>query len=1059
MSRLPTGTITFVFTDIEGSTELWERCPEAMRQTLAQHDTCLRAAIEDHGGHVFKTIGDAFCAAFARATDSLHAAIAVQQRVRALQLSPASAAAEIALKVRVALHTGAAEERENDYFGSTLSRVKRLLDVGHGGQVLLSQTTRDLVQNDLPPGVSLRDLGVHRLRHLLRPEHIYQLLHPDLPADFAPLRSIRILSHNLPQQVTRFVGREREMVEIKQYLATTRLLTLTGTGGAGKTRLALQVTAELFSQYEDGIWLVELAALADPALVPEAVATALAARPEPGRALTQTLVEALQPRQLLLILDNCEHLLAACACLVHTLLQTCPHLRVLATSRERLNIPGEQTYRVPSLTTPDPNERPATLVGPELVAAMTQFEAVQMFIDRAALVEPGFSLTGKNAAAVAQVCHRLDGIPLAIELAVARLKVLSVEQMAPRLNDIFRLLPVGSPAALPRQQTLRALIDWSYDLLSEAERTLLGRLSVFVGGFTLEAAEAVTGGEVEGGGHGEGIEPDAVLDLLGQLVEKSLVLADEEEGGRYQLQETIRQYASEKLWEAGEGVIARFRYRGWFLQFAERALAQSEGAGRATSLQQLVTEYDNLRSALGPAARAHPKRDRGGERDDLPLHAPRLARWGRVVQGLVTAFRRLGRREGALGLLEDYLILCQTEDNAPCLARAYTLKGTVLKIDGGRSAAASSQEMYERAIALCEARGLPDWIAQAQSHLAYDLAEAGVNLERAEALARASLGQGEPEAPDPQWWGGEKPKTVVRRTYGALMWFAMRRADWAAFKGAFQASLAWGGPYALPLTYMLEHIEARHQRQGTAAEFRDLCRYLEAEYARAGLETPLQQWYLEPATSLPLPGALCLQEEFEGEGLHASLQWQDSTERSRMDQVARPGWLGLYPAEQCDLWPGTNFNAPRLVATVEGDYVAQTCVELGQPINVFAGLVVWSDEQHFARLELRPYSQHEARVTLEACVGGEFRPIGRGQCGQHRMWLRFERIGDDLRGLCSADGEEWMDCGTVRLPRRDPEQVGLVAIFQGPGAHAWFDTFLLWGETGVDEATREDAER
>jgi predicted ATPase/class 3 adenylate cyclase len=569
MPDLPTGTVTFLFTDIEGSTRLWEQHPEAMRHALARHDALLRHAIATHAGQVFKTIGDQFCAAFATAPGALAAALTAQQALGAElwgEVGP--------LRVRMALHTGAAEQRDGDYFGPPLNRVARLLAVGHGDQILLSAATAEAARAALAAGASLRDLGSHRLKDLQQPEHLFQLLHPSLPAEFPPLRSLEAFAHNLPAQLTSFIGREAAIAEVKQFLATTRLLTLTGSGGCGKTRLALQVAADLLEVYADGVWLVELAALGDPALVPQAVATALGVREQPGRPLTATLTDYLRPKSLLLILDNCEHLLAACAQLADALLRSCPRLRMLASSREALGIGGEQTYRVPSLSLPDARHLPP-------LERLRDFEAVQLFSDRARLSQATFALTPANAPAVAQVCQRLDGIPLAIELAAARVKALPVEKLNERLDDMFRLLTGGSRTALPRQQTLRALIDWSYDLLTPSERALLRRLSVFAGGWTLEAAEAV--------GVGEGVEAWEVLDLLTALVEKSLVQYTERGGEeRYRLPETVRQYARDRLLEAGEAATVRERHLEFFLNWAEQG----------PDWERIETEHDNLRTAL-----------------------------------------------------------------------------------------------------------------------------------------------------------------------------------------------------------------------------------------------------------------------------------------------------------------------------------------------------------------------------------------------------------------------------------------------------------------------------
>ena len=582
----PTGTVTFLFTDIEGSTKLWEQHPDAMRPALARHDDLLRRSIEASGGYVFRTVGDAFCAAFPTASQALAASLFAQ-----LALAAEPWETETPLSVRMALHTGAAEERGGDYFGQPLNRVARLMAAGHGGQVLLSEVTHGLVRDALPPNVSLSDLGRHRLKDLGRPEQVFHLRHPSLPAEFAPLRSLDnpALPNNLPQQTTSFIGRERQVAEVEALLGKTRLLTLTGAGGSGKTRLSLQVAADLLDGEGDGVWLVELAALSDPALVPQAVADVLRVKEQAGQPIRRTLVEALKPKRLLLLLDNCEHLISACASLAADLLRACPGVHLLASSREPLNVAGEQTYRVPSLSMPDPKQA-------QTAEGLSQFEAVRLFIERAQAVQPSFAVTNANAPAVAQVCLRLDGIPLAIELAAARVRSLSVEEINARLDSRFRLLTGGSRVALPRQQTLRALIDWSYDLLTAQEKLVLLRTCVFAGGWTVPAAEAVCAGE---GAQQDGVEDWEVLDLLTALVDKSLVAMEPAgDGTRYHLLETVRQYAEECLRETGEAERMRDRHLSWCVALAETAASQLRGPEQGAWLARLETEHDNLRAAL-----------------------------------------------------------------------------------------------------------------------------------------------------------------------------------------------------------------------------------------------------------------------------------------------------------------------------------------------------------------------------------------------------------------------------------------------------------------------------
>lgn len=578
-----TQTLTFVFTDIEGSTRLWEQFPAEMNAALEHHDRLMREVFTACEGTVFKTIGDAFCAVFKRASDALKAAVEIQRRIQKEDWELPQE-----MRVRIALHTGEAEVRDNDYFGPTLNRVARLLSAAHGGQILITAVTEELVTDELPEDVQLRDLGEHRLRDLNRPERIYQVVHPDLPSEFAALRGLESFSHNLPIQLTSFVGRKVEMEELSNLLSDTRLLTLTGAGGSGKTRIALQVAAEHVEHYPDGAWLIELAALNDSSLFWHTIASVLGLREEQGRPLRDTVSEYLRSKTMLLILDNCEHLIDVCAQCADLILRVSPHVRIMATSREPLGIPGEVVWRIPALSMPNPRQLPS---GEELVPSLLRYEAVSLFVERAIAAQPSFQLTPANAQAVAEICYRLDGIPLAIELAAARVNVLTPEQISTRLADRFRLLTGGSRTALPRQQTLRAAIEWSYELLAPEERTLFNRLAAFSGGFNLESAEIICSGE--------GVEDWEVLDIITRLVNKSLLTTESEQDQlRYRLLETLRSYGGEQLTKSGEVDNIRQRHLEHFHEFVRQAASVLMGPEQPVWLAKIETEYDNLRSAL-----------------------------------------------------------------------------------------------------------------------------------------------------------------------------------------------------------------------------------------------------------------------------------------------------------------------------------------------------------------------------------------------------------------------------------------------------------------------------
>ena len=604
---------TFLFTDIEGSTRLWEQDPVRMPQALARHDAIARATVQARQGVVVKMTGDGVHAAFDDPLDAVVAALELQHA-----LAEAEAGGELVLSVRCGLDAGVVEQRDNDYFGTPVNRAARIMAAAHGGQVLLSHPVAVLIRERLPAGVSLRDLGSVRFRDLTSPERVYQVLHPRLRANFPALRSLAAAPNNLPQQLTAFIGRSGELAEVNRLLGNTRMLTLHGVGGIGKTRLALQVAADVLGDYPDGVWLVELAGLADARIVPLAVAAQLGVKEQAGHPVAEALLSFVRDRQLLLLLDNCEHLLLPCAELAAQLLQTGPQLRILATSREPLRVAGETSYAVPALAVPEPNQALS-------LADLAHVESARLFIDRALCAQPTLQLTQHDASAVASICRRLDGIPLALELAAARVRTLSVNKIAGRLDDRFSLLTRGDATALPRQQTLRAAIDWSFDLLTQPERTLLRRLAVFAGGWTLEAAEAVAAGG--------GVSNADVLGSLTNLVEKSLVTL-EADGERYRFLETVRQYALERLDGSDEGHATRTRHLDFFLTLAEQASAQLVGPDQGAWLARLNLEAENLLAAHAWCGRV----EGGGELGLRLVHAVKLYL---IYRGRLALLRRV----------------------------------------------------------------------------------------------------------------------------------------------------------------------------------------------------------------------------------------------------------------------------------------------------------------------------------------------------------------------------------------------------------------------------------
>lgn len=584
-----------LFTDIEGSTRLWEEQGARMRHALAQHDALARAAVEHHRGRVVKTMGDGMHAVFAQPLDALAATLELQRA-----LDDPAATDGMGLKVRCGLHLGADELRDDDYYGPDVNRAARIMAAGHGGQVLLSGALMHALGGALPPAAALLALGSVRLRDVPRPEALYQLVGEGLRREFPPLRGLAQTPHNLPQSLNRFVGRDAALGHLAELLASYRLLTLWGPGGIGKTRLALQLGRQLLGRFGDGVWFVELAQVNDPAQVAQAVAATLGIKESDGGTLAEALARHLSGREMLLLLDNCEHLLPAVATLVRPLLQAGQGLRVVATSRELLHLSGECAFPVPELALPD-----ATLTDRQ---RLLQHEAVQLFVDRARLVDGDFELNAGNARAVVDICRRLDGIPLALELAAARLGSMSAPLMAERLARSLRLVTTHDASVAPRQRTLQLLIDWSWQLLDPAEQRLLARLSLFEGGFTLDAAEAVCADE--GGGAADdlgALDVDAVLDLLGQLVDKSLltVLAQRGRGAaarhadapqRWRLLQTIRLFAAQRLAAAERDALSR-RYVRCYADMADAAATQLDGPEQAAWHARIDADFGNLGAA------------------------------------------------------------------------------------------------------------------------------------------------------------------------------------------------------------------------------------------------------------------------------------------------------------------------------------------------------------------------------------------------------------------------------------------------------------------------------
>jgi predicted ATPase/class 3 adenylate cyclase len=578
----PSGTVTFLLTDLEGSTRMWEQDPVAMKAAMARHDELLEGAIAAHDGFVFARMGDGMAAAFATAGRAIAAAAAIQQA-----LADEPWGTESPLRARIGLHTGEGILVEGSGYASRpVNHCSRLMTAAHGGQVVVSGTTEALVREQLPDGMGLVDLGEHRLRDLGRPTRVFQLNTAAYPQDFPPLRSLDAFPGNLPAQVSTFIGRRAEMDRVAAALSDSRVVTITGVGGVGKTRLAMQVAADLLPRYREGVWLVELAAVRDPGDVVETVAAVFYVANRTGESLEDSLIEMLAQKQLLMVLDNCEHLLGSVARLVSRIERACPGVGVLATSREGMAIEGEQLVALPPLDTGQPGED---------VERLAHTDAVALFVERARHVKGDFSLNQSNALAVVEICQRLDGVPLAIELAAARVIALSPAQLLRRLDRRFQVLAGGRRGAVERHATLRAAIDWSYELLGPAEQRLLARLAVFSGGATLEAIEEICSGDP--------VERAAVLDLLTGLVARSLVIAEEHDlDARFRLLETIRQYGEERLAEWKETESLRLRHARFYAELTAREAERFYGVEHMNTLPVPVNpERDNIRTAIANA--------------------------------------------------------------------------------------------------------------------------------------------------------------------------------------------------------------------------------------------------------------------------------------------------------------------------------------------------------------------------------------------------------------------------------------------------------------------------
>lgn len=693
MAELPAGTVTFLFTDLEGSTQLWELHPDAMSRALARHDAMLRDVVVAHRGIVVKTTGDGMHAVFRSAQDAVEAAVEAQGHLATTEWEGVEP-----LKVRMGIHTGETEVRDGDYYGGAVNRAARLMGIAHGGQVVLSATSAALVDEG---GFEWRDLGQHRLVGLARTEHVWQVDAPAAGRDFPPLRSLDARAGNLPRQMTSFVGRETVSDEVRAHLRERRLVTLTGVGGVGKTRVALKVAEDMAEEFPDGTWYCELAALTEPEAIWQTLASVFRLTSPAGGGFDELVLDFLRPKHLLLVLDNCEHLLDTVAGAVHAIRARCGEVAVLATSREGLAIRGEQIVAIPSLDLPAPD------VGVDEIA---HAEAIALFCERAHDVRSDFALTVHNASTVVELCRRLDGIPLAIELAAARAGSLTAEDIVERLDQRFKLLTSGGRAALERHQTLRSTIDWSYQLLDERARSAFDRLSVFAGGCRLDAAEAVLG-------HDE-LDRIDVVEVVGQLVDKSLVLAEPGADGRlrYRQLESIRQYARDRLESRGASAATRRRHADHFVALADAAGRGLRSEEQLRWARTLVHETGNLRAAF-----------------DWALEAPSADHALRLVASL--AVDRVPTSNVVLAWAELALEVPGARDHAQYIAVCFWATHSAMRrgdlVTAERYVAAIDDEEARRGTGSTHASAARALLAMSRADLDAALVEAGTWVERA----------------------------------------------------------------------------------------------------------------------------------------------------------------------------------------------------------------------------------------------------------------------------------------------------------------------------------------